>query len=101
MTNELVSRAKKKALESICKYRVSAIGLNKRGEVICARSNRPRFSHHGGSVHAEMRVMLEGGRALKTILLCRVNAKGDLVGIEPCHTCLEKANELGVKIICL
>lgn len=101
MTRELLRKAKKKALESICKYRVAAIGLNRRGEVICSYSNKPRFSRTGGSVHAEMRVMLQSGRALKTILLCRVNARGDLVGIRPCVTCAAKASELGVKIVCL
>ena len=99
MTRELLKRIRKKALESICKHRVSAIGLNRRGEVLCAYSNKPRFARLGGSVHAEMRVMLDSGPGLKVILVCRVNGRGEFLPIDPCVACASKAKELGAKIV--
>lgn len=99
MTDEILRRLRKKALSSCCKYHVAAIGLNRRGEVICSCSNRPRFSRYGGSVHAELDVMRRAGPGLCTILLCRVNALGNLLSIEPCKVCLKKAKELGVTIV--
>lgn len=99
MTRELLDRLRKKALGSSCKYKVSAIGLNKRGEVICSCTNMPRFSRYGGSVHAEMHVMRKAGPGLTTIILCRVGSKGNLLKIDPCPKCAEKAKELGVKIM--
>lgn len=99
MTKELLERIKRKAMKSQCKHRLSAIGLNKRGEVLCTCFNTPRFSKYHGSVHAEMQVMNKAGKALRTILLCRVNLSGKLLCIDPCSTCASKARELGVKII--
>lgn len=98
---DVVKRAINKALTSQCKYCVSALGFNRRGELIYSASNRPRFSREGGSVHAEMGVMLKAGPGLRTIVLCRANRAGDLLPISPCHTCAKKAEELGIKIITL
>lgn len=89
----------KKAQQSPCRYKISAIGLNKKDEIIIKSMCKPRFSRKGGGVHAEMEVMLKGGKAVKKILLFRTNLSGDLLPIEPCETCRTKAMELGVKII--
>lgn len=96
MTNETI--AKKKALQSICRYKISALGFNKKGELIFSSSNKPRFDRKGGGIHAEMEVMLKAGPGLRTILICRVNRAGDLLPIEPCNICQEKADELNIKI---
>lgn len=91
--------AKKKALQSICRYKISAIGMNKRGEIIYSATNKPRFDRKGGGIHAEMEVMLKAGPSLKNIVICRVNNAGELLPIDPCDMCLEKASELGVRIV--
>lgn len=90
--------ALKKAMKSICRYKMSAIGLNNKGEVIFKAMNRPRFVRYGGGVHAEMEVMLKGGPSIKQILICRVNKTGNILPIEPCPKCANKARDLGIRI---
>jgi hypothetical protein len=100
MTNtDLTNLAVKKAKQSTCTYRVSALGLNKKGEVVYTSFNKSRFMRPGGAVHAEMDVMLKGGPGVKTIIICRVGRSGDILPIEPCEACRRKAEELGIKII--
>jgi cytidine deaminase len=99
MTKELIARLCRKAKTSNCNYRVAAMGFNRRGELICTRTNKSRFCRYGGSVHAEMAVMREAGPGLRTIVICRVNKNGKLLSIEPCKVCREKAEELGIKIV--
>jgi cytidine deaminase len=96
---EITNLAIKKAKQSTCTYRVSAIGMNKRGEVIYSSFNKSRFMRPGGAIHAEMEVMLKGGPGVKTIVICRVGRSGDILPIEPCEVCQRKADELGIKIL--
>jgi hypothetical protein len=98
MTADLLTRAIKKASQSICKYKISAMGFDKKGRLIGTSFNRPRFSRHGGSIHAEMELMAQYGINLKTIIICRTNLSGELLEIDACETCQKKANELGIKI---
>lgn len=88
----------KKARQSSCRYKISAIGLNKKGDVIGRACNTPRFYWRGGGAHAEMNLMKQKGAALHTIIICRVNNRGDIMPISPCAVCSEKARELGIKI---
>ncbi len=94
---DLIKLAIKKAKKSSCVYRIAAVGLNKKGEVICSEFNKCRFNRQGGGKHAEMEVMQKTG--VKTIILCRVGKAGNLLSIDPCKVCAKKANELGIKII--
>jgi len=96
---ELTQLAISKAKQSICTYKVSAIGINRRGEVVATAFNRSRFMRQGGAHHAEMLVMLRGGPAVKTILICRIGRSGDILPIAPCKACARKAEQLGIKII--
>jgi hypothetical protein len=98
---EIKERLTLKASQSICKYKVAALGLNRRGEIIAISANRPRMSRKGGGLHAEMSVMLRAGPALRKILICRVNDQGDIRPIHPCDACADKALELGVTIVTL
>ena len=99
-SQELTARAIKKAGQSICKYRVSAIGLNRKGEVVGAASNTPRFKRFHGGNHAEINLMRRAlGRGLKTIVLCRINDSGKIKPIHPCAACLHRAEESGVQIL--
>ena len=89
----------KKAKKSSCKYFISALGINFKDEIIGLKSNRPRFSKYGGSIHAEMALMSKYGKRLKTIYIVRVNPKGKILPIDPCKVCQKKADELGIKIM--
>jgi hypothetical protein len=98
ITNEIINIAKKKALQSICRYNVSALGFNNKGELVASTVNTPRFERRGGGRHAEMSLM-KTHIGLKTILICRVNKQGELLPIDPCISCSTKAKELNIKII--
>jgi cytidine deaminase len=91
----------KKAMQSQCRFKVSAVGFDNKGKLIGTTMNAPRFSKYGGGFHAEMRLMARYGKNLKTIVICRVGNKGDMLPIDPCKMCQNKANELGIKIVTL
>jgi cytidine deaminase len=96
--DNIIETVKKKALKSICRYRVGAIGISSDGRILKTTFNKHRFNWRGGGLHAEMEIMKSCGKNLKSILICRVNAHGKLLKIDPCKVCREKARELNVKI---
>ena len=98
MTDEAIKIAKRKAAQSVCHYKVSALGFNKRGEIICCLNNRPRFTRYGGGLHAEMRVVANYP-SVHTILLVRIGEKGKLLPIHPCSRCQKILNKLKVKVV--
>lgn len=98
MGNRSIQVLVKKAQQSICKYKVAAMGFNHRGNCLGSMSNAPRFSREGGSLHAELRLMRRYRSQLKTILIVRTNNKGELKPIEPCRVCAAVAEILGIKI---
>ena len=90
----------KKADQSICKFKVSAIGLNSKNEIVAKSVNRPRFGRKGGGIHAEIQIMHSGLRKnIKTIIICRINDNGKLLPIHPCKNCKKIADKLGIKIV--
>ena len=95
---DIKDRLVRKAKTSQCRFLISAVGIDYRGRVIISRTNRPRFSRKGGGVHAEMSVMLEAPKSLRTIIIARVNRRGELMPIDPCEKCAEKARQLGIVI---
>jgi cytidine deaminase len=96
--HDINARLIKKAKQSVAKYRVSAFGLNKRGVVIFAACNTPRFNRKGGAVHAEMSVLKKAGPSLSAIIIVRIGATGQVLPLGPCEACAAKARDLGVKI---
>lgn len=98
MVSRHIDRLVKKAQQSVCKYRVAAIGFDRKGNVVGLTSNRPRISRDGGSAHAEMRLINRYGRRLRTILIIRTNDKGALQPIVPCANCTKAAMMHGIKI---
>lgn len=96
---EIKKIARKKATQSICKYRVSAVGFDHKGNLLGTAFNRPRFCHYGGSIHAEANLIRRYGKNLKTILICRIGDAGDLKPIDPCENCLKLAKKYDIKII--
>jgi len=97
---QLIKQLQQKANQSISKFKVAAFGINMKGECVSKACNHFRFGHKGGGIHAEMRIMKEAARKrIKTILICRVGRGGDLLPIDACPVCQQKADELGIKII--
>jgi hypothetical protein len=96
---DLISIVKKRALKSICSYKIAAIGFNKRFELLCSYTNKPRFYRKGGGLHAEMELMRKHPKSVKTIIICRVGLSGNILPIHACPVCQRKADELGIKII--
>lgn len=98
---KLVELAKKTADKSSCRYRVSAIGLNRYGKIIATAYNRPRLNRLGGGLHAELEVIRKGGPAVCSIILCRIGNAGKLRIIHPCEFCSRIVSKLGIKIYTL
>jgi len=92
----LVKIAKRKAKQSLCVHKVSAIALDKKGRVIASAYNRHRMMVKGGGIHAEQ--MLFGVHGVTTIIICRVNKSGKLLPIEPCSKCAKIAKKLNIRI---
>ena len=91
-------KAIKKANKSVCRFKISAIGINRKGEVIYTSHNKPRFVRKAGGVHAEEEVIKKAGPSLYAIYIIRVNKQGGLLPIDPCPKCKELAKKYGVKI---
>lgn len=96
--NQITTLAIKKAVKSVCKYKISAIGFNHKGEIIGSVVNQPRFSKPNGGWHAEALLIGRYGSNLKTIIICRVNKNGGLCPISPCKNCQKLADKYGIKI---
>lgn len=97
---QITERARKKALQSICKIRVAALGFNKAGVCVMTRTNTPtKFGRKGGGRHAERRIMSVARRkGIVRILICRVGDGGVLRPIDPCPQCQAVADKLGIAI---
>lgn len=98
MNDALISVAKKKATQSFSKYRISAIALDKMGNILATAVNRPRFSKKGGGVHAEIIALRKGGPKTHSIIICRIGNAGDVLAIEPCENCKRILDKLKIKV---
>lgn len=99
MLQSHITTAVKKARQSACKHKVSALGFNRNGDCVAKATNLQRFNKQGGGIHAEMRIMAQARRkGVKTILICRVGKSG-IKPLHPCPVCARKARSLGLKII--
>jgi tRNA(Arg) A34 adenosine deaminase TadA len=94
---EILERALKKAAQSRCRYKVAAIGFNRKGEVVGITYNQPRFKNSGGSVHAEINLLRRFGPYLKQVMVVRVGQSGLLRPIDPCPNCRDALK--GIKIV--
>jgi len=94
-----IERLRNKAKQSTCKFRISALGFNKSGICVIARSNKQQFSRKGGGFHAERLVMQEArSRGVCRILICRIGKGGAMRPIDPCPQCQSIADKLGIII---
>ena len=94
----IIDLAIKKAKQSDCRYKVSAIGFNKNGDIIGSSSNKHLINRKGCSLHAEVNLIKKHARSLRTIIICRTNNRGDILPIQPCRTCSNLANKYGIII---
>ena len=99
----LVKRMRKKASQSISRYRISAIAFDKNGEFIAQSCNNVPMEgvepKPGAGIHAEAKLMRKYGTRIKTILISRVGHGGEWRPIKPCNNCQALADKLGVKLI--
>jgi cytidine deaminase len=97
---EIIAIAKKKASQSSCKYKVSAIAFNKKGEMVATAVNKHgQHSTHYRGLHAEMECLAKCNSVPKTMLICRVNPKGDFMPIDPCDNCRKVLEGKNIKIL--
>ena len=93
------NRLIKKASQSICKFRVAALGFNSEGVCVASASNRSRFSHKGGGWHAEESLFVIARRkGIVKILICRIGTGSNLRPIDPCERCSKIAEKMGIRI---
>ena len=98
--NVLIHSMIKKAKQSNCRFKISAFGYNKKGELIGTATNKQRFVRKGGGEHAEKLLMQQfHPKSLKTIIICRIGNGGAILPIHPCPTCARMAAEHNVKIV--
>lgn len=99
LDNKTIERIAKKAEQSICKFRVAALGFNRDGICVASNTNKPRFSRYNGGIHAEALMMRNARKkGIVRILICRVGASGILRPIDPCPNCQAIADKLGITI---
>jgi len=98
-TTRIKEIAINKAKTSPCRYKISAVGFDKKGKVVGICTNNHRFVKYGGGIHAERRLISRYGDLIKTILICRVGNSGELLPIHPCKTCQKIADKYSIKII--
>lgn len=96
--DNLLDRIARKAAEVPCKFRVVAVGKDRRGRYIGIATNLPRFQRTGGGWHAEERLIFGSPPSLSVILLARIGASGDFLPIKPCPRCRRLAEKNNVKI---
>lgn len=90
----------RKAMQSQCRFLVSAVGYDEKGNIVGFSCNKPNITRKGGSIHAEEALMNQYGKVLQTIVICRTNKTGSsLLPIKPCSKCKSRANRLGIKIM--
>lgn len=78
------------------RYRVIAAGLDNNGNIISIATNKPRLQSR--SYHAEERIIFNSPKSLRKILIIRVNRKGELLPIDPCHKCSRLSEKYNIKI---
>ena len=98
--NQMKTRLIRKAMQSRCRFMVSAVGFDEKGNIVGFSCNKPNITRKGGSIHAELALMNQYGKVLKTIIICRTNKTGtSLLPIRPCNACANRAERLRIKIV--
>jgi len=98
MTPDVIAKARKKAEQSLSKYRISAVALDKNGKVLATAVNQPRFNRKGGGIHAEILALRKAGPKTYSIVICRIGNAGDLLNIQPCKRCKKILDKHGIRV---
>ena len=98
MNSDIKDLLIKKAMKSPCKFKIGAIGFDKVGNIVGIMTNIPYIDVKGGGYHAEMRLMRNTPRSLRTVIILRVNKRGKVKPIHPCPNCAREAQKRGVVI---
>lgn len=101
MKKHLVEKAKKTASKSSCRFKISALGFNKKGDLISVSYNKSRYCKYGGGIHAEADLIKHTGPNLSYIIISRINKHGKLLPIHPCDKCKKIAKKYNIKIYSL
>ena len=88
----------RKALHSSCRFKVAAIGFNKKGDYLGIATNYPRISRAQGGLHAEINLLRRYGNKVREIVILRVGKTGLLLPIEPCMNCAKVIKKLGIRL---
>lgn len=93
-------------------YRIIARALDKRGRVICTRTNTYKTSHPVQKhfavkvgrpdaiyLHAEISTLLAAKQEVHTLLIARIDSTGKPVSAKPCEICSIAIEQFGVKEI--
>ena len=99
MNKNLIDTAIRKASQSTCCYRISAIGLNKRGDILGSSTNKHGGQGRGKGRHAEIELIKRYGSKIKIIILCRIGGGGDILPIKPCDNCQKVIDKMGIKVL--
>lgn len=92
----IADRMIRAALRSVCVYKISAVGIDRKGRIIGIAVNQPRLPSRG--LHAEELLIRRSPRSLAKIIIARVGATGILRPIDPCEKCQKLANKYGIMI---
>ena len=109
ITPAIIDLLQEKATHSPCTYKISAIALDKKGDILGHVTNshsknwnvleKDGIGREGTARHAE-RILFERYKDLvKTVIICRIGRAGDLRPIDPCKTCQKVAAKYGAKIV--
>jgi hypothetical protein len=99
LERKIRKRAIKKAMQSLCRYKISALGFNAKGELVHIAMNGFHQSKYGGGLHAEEKVFrVAAKKNIVKIIIARVGNNGDVLPIEPCPKCKKIADKLNIQI---
>ena len=106
-SHSILKTLEKKACQSDCTYRISAIAFDAKGDVLGTAVNthsawdvikKDGVGREGTARHAERLLMGRYAENIKTILICRVGHSGKLRPIDLCPVCAKAARKLGIRI---
>lgn len=101
MSDYVIEMLRSKALQSNCRFQVSAVAISSKGEILGSAMNSHRFSRHGGSMHAEHKLMIKYGKKISQIIIARVGCSGKFLPIDPCPNCSKMAKKIHAKIMAI
>lgn len=96
--HKFLNRMRNKSKQSICTYKIVAVGLSRKGNVVDITMSKPQRSRNNALGHAEYQLMSKYGRKIHKIVIARFNVRGEMLPISPCKNCAGFAERLGIVI---